>query len=635
MATALVDLPTFQDGVNQNFQVEILGGPQDVFSYLNNFPEEVYTKSPDTRLYKFMRVMLGDSGVNLIRKQYLQARLDIEELGLDVFDLDAFFGDPLGFGRIFNEAVAPITGPLIRQADNQVRSQNASYRNRAINYISGARAGNTPEGMRLIAKAGVGHDVEIVENYRWLYDQHTDDYLGIPYLGRTLSTEEFIVLPSREVSTTVVQEITIGGNPNQANSGNFQLKVNGLTNGNYTYTTQVVTFAGYDGSGHPTYTYTPNTVTTNLLPWNATRTQIRLALETILGVGNVQVNGGPGPNIPWQVRFGGNLDQTNVPPIIIVNDSLSYSGGGSTIFINVSQLEGGPEVNEEIATFSASDRHNLISALDHIKPVTSIVTVQDGQGKRSRTNFSSITASSEYTESIRFVTGTTAVAWPTGSDKYWIKAQVENQAPRISKDLQYHYQGFHNIKTISATSSRMGSDVDPLEIFEAARAVAAYAEPLFVTSADLGGSYINGIYPIEYQGLPGTPAVGYMDQFWESATNNGTIEDLIVNLGSAQAINYVSLDIGRAPIQINVAYDTMDDPNFSNFVPVTPVAPYSNVIAPSTDQAHNAWTPIGLEFTNAKKQLIFASKLRISFTRLNNYQGSVQVRNLRIGRNVS
>lgn len=499
MNDTLITIPTVRDTVDQNFFLEPLGGPKDVFYYLDRFPEEVYHKSPDSHLYKFMRAMLGENGVNWIRKNHLEARLKLEEIGIDLFDLDKFFGNIFQFGRIVEESFDEDPFGLIdKETWEQIKAKNSRYRNRALDFINGARAGNTPFGMRLVAKAGVGHDVEIIENYKYLYDSHSDDPLGLPYFGRTFSTEEMIVLPRREVGET--------------------------------------------------------------------------------------------------------------------DDSYA-----------------------DIATIPPADLYHLQQAVDRIRPMTSIITVADSRGQRSRIQWNSASASSEYTEVLRYVTGSPTVLWPKPSPTHptlWIEGQVEKQAPRVANDLQHHYTGFHDISNISATSTAW-TTTGPLS---AERALADYTEPLLVTSATelsngSASSFINGIYPTEYQNLHGVPRISYTNgQYWSSIERTDT-EELIISFESPQAVNYLSFDIGKAPLTIDIEYDAYDE-DVSLFVPVKGVYPYNNTITSVASIDENPWLSLGLTFTNSKDNPIFTKAVKVRFTRLGDYSGSIQVKNLRAARSV-
>lgn len=498
MDDTLITIPTVRDTVDQNFFLEPLGGPKDVVYYLERFPEEIYHKSPDSHLYKFMRAMLGESGVNWLRKNHLEARLNLEELGIDLFDLDKFFGNIFQFGRIVEESFdADPFGVIPKEQWEEIKAKNSRYRNRALDFINGARAGNTPFGMRLAAKSGLGHDVEIIENYKYLYDNHSDDPLGLPYFGRTLSTEEMIVLPRREIGET--------------------------------------------------------------------------------------------------------------------DDSYA-----------------------EIASIPSSDLYHLQQAVDRIRPMTSIVTIADSRGQRSSIQWASVHATSEYTEVLRFVTGNPSVFWPRPSGAhptFWIEAQVEKQAPRIANDLQHHYTGFHNIESASA-----GSEAWTVNgVLSANKALADYAEPLLVTSSTelsngASASFINGIYPTEYQNLQGAPRIAYDNEYWSSVERTED-EELIINFPSVQAVNYLSFDIYKAPVEISIEYDVYDE-DTSLFIPVKPIVPYNNIVTSSPPADGNPWLSVGLTFTNQKDNILFTKSLKVRFKRLGTYGGVIKVKNLRAARSV-
>jgi hypothetical protein len=57
--------------------------------------------------------------------------------------------------------------------------------------------------------------------------------------------------------------------------------------------------------------------------------------------------------------------------------------------------------------------------------------------------------SSEYSKVVRYVTGSPDVDWPVGS-MYWIKKNVEVEAPAATGDKKEAYQNFHIIKKIYA-----------------------------------------------------------------------------------------------------------------------------------------------------------------------------------------
>jgi hypothetical protein len=203
-------LPTITGTIDQSFLVEPLQGANRVTSYLDIFPDTLYNKGPNSRLVKLLYTLLGPTGVALVQQDYLKARLIFEEHGLNTTDLESFYGDPFSFGRIVAEMPAfDPSGALSEDAWEAILSQDAMYRNRAIDFLHGVRLGNSPKGMQLVAKSGIGRDVLIVEQYKWLFDQHSDSPLGLVNYGQTDSTEEMVILPNNETSNTQVQTITL------------------------------------------------------------------------------------------------------------------------------------------------------------------------------------------------------------------------------------------------------------------------------------------------------------------------------------------------------------------------------------------------------------------------------------------
>ena len=82
--------PDYTEVIDQSFFIEPLGGPQNPTNYLDRFPDEVYNKSIDSHLVKFLYSLLGPAGIGWLRKNYLEARLQLEEYGVDLFNLDSF-----------------------------------------------------------------------------------------------------------------------------------------------------------------------------------------------------------------------------------------------------------------------------------------------------------------------------------------------------------------------------------------------------------------------------------------------------------------------------------------------------------------------------------------------------------------
>src|ERR1700747_1157824 len=203
-------LPTLTGNLDQTFLIEPLQGAGRITNYLDIFPDTLYNKAPNSHLVSLLYTLLGPAGVALLQQDYLKARLIYEEHGLNTTDLESFYGDPFSFGRILAEMPSSDpSGSLTADEWETILSQDAMYRNRAIDFLHGVRLGNSPKGMELVAKSGVGRGVLIVEQYKYLFDQHSDDPLDLVNYGQTTSTEEMVILPNNEVSNTQVQVITL------------------------------------------------------------------------------------------------------------------------------------------------------------------------------------------------------------------------------------------------------------------------------------------------------------------------------------------------------------------------------------------------------------------------------------------
>jgi hypothetical protein len=644
--------PDLTETINQSFFIEPLGGPINPQNYLDRFPDEVYNKTVDSHLVKFLYSLLGPAGVGWLRKNYLEARIQLEEYGVELFDLDAFYGNPLKFGRILEEIYdEDPRGLLNREAWEKIRAKDAAYRARALDYVRGMRLGNTPAGMKLVARSGLGHEVEIVEGYKWLYDQHTDDYLALPRFGVTQSTEEMVVLPRRELAQSEIQQITVVGT---------------VTGGSFTI--------GYNGEDSAVIMYT-----------SGDRETIRGFLEAIptIGVGNVEVTGGPLPSVSIQIRFKGDLANRDVPQVYVTS---SLTGEGVGVYVET--LRGGVEAVDELGSIPPRDQRYLIEALEHLRPQTTITTYKAASGTQQRVLWNAITGTSDYVEVTRYVTGAVGVPWPTPSERHWIEQGIEHEGRRVQGDLQHHYIGFHQVSRAVAYTESALSDPDyanldslienlipnehigPYTNYQrslysvlssndtqfqnvANYAMADYAEPLTVTTQQdesVGaGTLINGIYPTEYQDLPGVPPLKYRHaQFWGSIEREAGDDYLEIDLGAVKAVNYISFEATRKPYAVSLDFDVLDQGAERSFVTTIPHDTFpSNYSIGYSPSYTNPWEQITINFTDSLKHMVYTRFLRIKLARRPDINSpfigtdgsvrphSIEVRNLRVGRSAA
>lgn len=641
---ALTDTPRTSFVIDQRYLIEPLGGPQGVQSYLDGFPDEVYNKSIDSHLVKFLYALLGPVGIGSVRRNYLEARLVYEDHGLELSNLDQFYGNPFQFGRIEDEEYTENVLGLLSQEDwEKIRSKDARYRNRVIDFMSGARAGNTPLGMRLVARSGLGHEVEIIENYRYLYDSNSDDPLGLDYFGRTQFLNEMVILPRQEVGRSEVQKISLLG----VTGGSFR----------FIMRDQYSTSISYD----------------------ATRQTVQAVLEslTAIGSGNVEVTGGPAPSSPFFIRFLGNLSDTNVTQLGTSNELL-----GTNPQIVATTVTQGFDSTAEAVNITPRDQHYLQQAVDRTRPVGVIPTMAPASGVKSNTTWIRAGASSEFDELLRYVTGSGSMQWPTRDSVHWIEGGVEHQAPRPHGDLPYNYQAFHQVRRVDSydelhlleplylsnewhdikerfASNHIGGyephhaaifkflqDVASDEVQTADKILADYAEPLTIDRViDIpGGSVplINGIYPVDYQALPGAPQILYANaQFWSSRERPEGDEYIELDLGQVKAVNYLTFEVSRKPITIEVDYDLLDQGGERHWEPAAEL-----LTLPFSPIEQNPWQTTEFVLNNSKGEIIYTRYLRIKFSRSATttfltteadvkYPWSIDACNLRVGRNVT
>jgi hypothetical protein len=212
--TSLVAPPAFTGDVSTDVQLEPLQGGDRPEAWLNEFPSAIYNQSENSLLYQFLFTLLGPTGVGYLRDSLLQARLVTEEGNMTTSQIEDFYGNPFGLTRSVDEFPQENTEGLMTQSQlATIEAQNARYQNRAIDFLQGVGFGNSPRGLKLVAKSGLGQDCEVIEQYEYLYDQKSDHPIGLPNYGHTSSTEELVIVANNEISDTPVQTITINSGP--------------------------------------------------------------------------------------------------------------------------------------------------------------------------------------------------------------------------------------------------------------------------------------------------------------------------------------------------------------------------------------------------------------------------------------
>lgn len=657
----LVEPPDFTDVINQRFFIEPQGGPRHPVSYLDSFPNAIYNKSLNSTLVALMYSILGPAGIGALRRNYLLARLAIEDNGLHTADLDALYANPFSFARLAIETYQDNTEGLLTNAQwEKILISDASYRNRALNFLRGARAGGTLQGLTLVAQSGLNRPVELVENYRALYDSFSDDPLGLEFMGQTTSTEEVIVLPRQDLPRSSRQTITVEGNPIK---GNFTIA---FPFGSETNTTTIA------------------------FPFNATFDLIQAALEAlpVIGPKNVSVTGGPLPGNPIHVAFTRDLADTNVPALLIVTNTMKDIEENLTL-IDIKVDEVGASADGAVSAVSAEDWYYAQVALGKTKPMTAIMTPGKSPGLTKRQIANTTFADSEFVEVLRYVAGLRSVRWPALSPSHWIEGGIEHEAPTSLSAQQHHYTNFHNISNVIAYTEHALEDskyetdkwlevadlyrdehIGPFsepqrvlypwlstftnlhEEFKGNSAVAFPPTPPTVqgVTENEATNLIEGIYPTEYTALPGVHPIPSSPKLWASKERTEGSDFLEVDLGTVQAVNYIVFDATSKPYDISVSYDVLDQAPKRRFIPVKVANQHenpSNLSIGYNAGAFNPWARIVINFTNLLNNPIFTRFVRIRFTRRIGQNSpftlingsflpySVEVQNLRIGRNIS
>jgi len=624
--------PSYSQSVSQNVFTPALTGSQNPINFLDRFPDELYDKSLDAHWVRFLYTILGPVGVGRLTRDALLARLALSDTGFDGFTLEKYYGDPFKFGRLLDERYyLNIDGVLTREEWETVKARDESYRSRALDYFAAARLGTSPEGMRLAAKSGLNHDVEIIENYRYNFDQVSDDPMGLDHFGLTYSNNEFIVVPRKEVSRSEVQVLAFEDTT--------------ITDGTF--------LIGFRGQ------------TTPSLPYDIDAIDLETALESLItiGNGNVEVSGGPNPNA-FRVYFMGDLSDQDVPEIEITSSLTNAAGEGRRMLVSTESA--GQQSSTETVRFREVDEHAMQSALDRLRPVNSLPTFAPGPGYFDKHEVATIDSSSEYTEVIRYVTGTTAIPWPPIDDIAWIESGIEKQAPRIQNDLQHHYVAFHDIPRAYAYSQSTvdqpwyEDDVEHVITTNGGylgsgpeQAVATFREYPSISVARPAGStytqaWLNGIYPLEYFGLPNVNTQQFISNpYWESGNQRKFYFE--IDLGSPQAINFISFDHGanlNSTFNLEVDYDVLDDAPRREWHRVVP----DQIRNPAGDSVSvfgpaNPWTNFQLHLYDNCGDVIFTRFLRLHFeidqevaTYLAQSEPGfiyrIALRSLRVGRNI-
>jgi hypothetical protein len=657
-----VTTPDVTNEIVQQFFIEGQSTGKSPLNYLDHFPETVWNKGIHTRLVALMYTLLGPSGVGYLRQNYLEARIAIENNGLKTTELDELYNNIFSFARFATEVYEQDTEGLLTQAQfEQVQESDKAYQNRAKSFLAATRAGGTILGIELAAKSGLLTAVEVIENYKALYDEHSDDRLGIQWQGVTRSTEEVILLPRQELPTNALQILDFTG------------ELPPLT-GSFTLAFPLAATETVENVSQ-------NNPSTAELSFESGAHEIQEALEALPGVGNlnIHVTGGPLPSKPIEIEFTNELADRVIPPLLVTKNTCA-NAEELQVVLEIEQKIVGASADGGVSTIPPENWQYAEVALRQIKPVTTIISPGKAPSVTKRQVPNSVASDSEYAEVLRYVTGSRTITWPPLDSTHWIEGGVEKEAPQTVNGGSQHYLNFHNISTIKAYTGEALLDPDyeegtyapypdehhgifsaeqralypflnafndPTHVFEANEAAPSPSLPVFKE-----GPYIEGVYPLDYTTAPGAKPdfVVASTRMWSSEEHNEGSDILEIDFGTVQACNFITFEASNKPYEINVAYDLLDASPERHFVPVTFSEPHvaQSVLSIGHEtKTPNPWVVIPLNFGNTAGGMIYTRFIRLEFTKRTTegspFTGpngelkpfSIEVRSLRIGRNVS
>jgi len=475
--------------------IEALAGQISIDRLMERFPEEVYNRSRDSHLYRLVATLCGESGAGLLKKQSLLARLKNEAGLINFNEIDSFYGQVLNFRRLKREIYVydPYDESLEKEVWDKIHSMDNSYKKRVVLYLQSTRYGNAPRGIELAAEAASGLEVEVVENYRYLFDQKSDDPLGLLQVGNTEQHEEFVIIPQaidnrHDVDQTITINLTgavTGGTvtlyyadlTGVINYGDSPEAVREMIIGSYTdllRTYEVVK----DTSGN--IVTVDEAVSSQFFTTEHINVESDNELEYKITVNDPNIN-------IFNFSVSHNLTGTNpgVEMRYPINASfyIAKFSGPNPLYINAVRRglpltdALGPWRSENTLLIEPEIERNIVRTVDKIRPAHSVMTVKAQPQTYIRIAANKVQASSERISISRFVTGKPDIDWPTPGDphagtfiygKYVVLDGAGNQSlvsvEREATTIAYNARAipivYHTIEAIGAYTNRALTDPD-------------------------------------------------------------------------------------------------------------------------------------------------------------------------------
>lgn len=161
-------------------------------SQMRHFFEGIYDLSPESHLTRFVKALLGDSGVGYLSKIYVYAQQQSVLATMRYADLDAFYGSVLGVNRFSWERTDVERYFLANTPEewDEIDARDASYRARIDSFSRAIAMGGTPSGLVGIAEALLGVECRIYESYLTIDESGADAPPLTPLGNRTYGQVE-------------------------------------------------------------------------------------------------------------------------------------------------------------------------------------------------------------------------------------------------------------------------------------------------------------------------------------------------------------------------------------------------------------------------------------------------------------
>ncbi len=168
-----------------------IGAVPRVSDQLAHFYPGLYDLSPSSHLSRFLKALLGDTGIGGVSKQYTVSRLHSVVMTTRYHDLDRFYGNLLGVRRMASEALG--TNPYSEDSTPEewevIDARDAAYRSRVETFSRAVGLGATPDGMAALAQAITGVECRVHESYLDV-DEEGSVPIPAPVTGRTYGDVE-------------------------------------------------------------------------------------------------------------------------------------------------------------------------------------------------------------------------------------------------------------------------------------------------------------------------------------------------------------------------------------------------------------------------------------------------------------